>query len=348
MKITESNVESNLESWRLRIDKAWSKSVESVIEVGRLIRQAKQELGVSYSLLETKLPFSSSVAAYLVKIADNPVLSNPVYFNKLPNSYNTLYHLAGVEEQELVDKLEKGEITPNFTLLSAKAIKAPSKNIVATKATKKQTKESFVVGTISIELPRNVEEFTADLQEFLAKYRGSVAYSFTENSLALEHRKALLKHALARIKVTEAELNTVTYDQLRMLESAAYYLQKEKNQKVMGEIVHNGEVVLRPCLPTDYKDYESLRKLLQKDVITRVGLRKWCVENKVPSQFVELRNIDKELYVWEQVRLVIERADVKGGLKRLRDMATFGKTASIKKLAAKVLKELNRFNNRVE
>lgn len=49
---------SELSEWRARIETAWSRSVESVIEVGNLVKQAKEQLGVSYTLLETELPFS--------------------------------------------------------------------------------------------------------------------------------------------------------------------------------------------------------------------------------------------------------------------------------------------------
>ena len=58
---------TELNEWRSRIEAAWQRSVESVIEVGRLVKQAKDELGVSFALLETELPFSSTVAAFLIK-----------------------------------------------------------------------------------------------------------------------------------------------------------------------------------------------------------------------------------------------------------------------------------------
>ena len=64
--------QKDLAEWRTLIESAWQKSVASVIDVGKLIKQAKDDLGVSYSLLETELPFSSTVAAFLVKIPGNP------------------------------------------------------------------------------------------------------------------------------------------------------------------------------------------------------------------------------------------------------------------------------------
>ena len=61
--------QKELAEWRTRIESAWQKSVQSVIEVGNLVKQAKEPLGVSYTLLETELPFSSTVAAFLIKMA---------------------------------------------------------------------------------------------------------------------------------------------------------------------------------------------------------------------------------------------------------------------------------------
>lgn len=111
-----------VDQWRASIESAWQKSVQSVIEVGRLVKQAKEELGSSYALLETQLPFSSTVAAFLVKIAERPVLSDAQYYSKLPNGYNTLYYLASVDEETLKEQIDKGEVTPNFTIANAKAL----------------------------------------------------------------------------------------------------------------------------------------------------------------------------------------------------------------------------------
>lgn len=132
-----------------------------------------------------------------------------------------------------------------------------------------------------------------------------------------------------------------------MLEDAAHYLAKEKNQKNKAEIVLNGELVTRTCLPSDYKDYERITKLLDHKEITRGFLKKWCIDNKVPNQFTELSSMDKELYIWEQVRLVTEKRDVKGATKRLNDMASYSTIPKIKNLAQKALKEVTRFSNKV-
>jgi len=340
--------EKALTDWRARIELAWQKSVASVIEVGKLIKQAKDELGVSYSLLETELPFSSTVAAFLVKIAEHPVLSNPVYFNKLPNSYNTLYHLTSVDNKQLVKQIESGEISPNYTLHSAKSLRAISPNVVTEKSVleKKTKNPTYEVGTVSIIAPRNIAQFEADLNELLEKYKGSILFTHKQNSLAEHHRQIVNQKALEMISKFESELKSVSLEQMRMLEDAAHFLQKDKNQKHKREIVIDGEIVTRTCLPNDYKDYKQLVKLLGREEIQRGFIKKWCIDNKVPNQFTELKSIDKELYVWEQVRLITEKKDVKGATKRLKDMASRSTIPKIKKLAQQAFDEITRFDKK--
>lgn len=339
---------SELSEWRARIETAWSRSVESVIEVGRMVKQAKEQLGVSYTLLETELPFSSTVAAFLIKIAENPVLSNPAYFARLPNGYNTLYHLTSVDEKQLVQQIENGEITPNFTLARAKFLREalPKKSTLKTLEAKKTKTVTYELGSISFAAPNNVDQFQVDLNELLEKYKGTITHTHKENSLADWHRKIVHQQACEMIAKSEAELKIVSYEELRMLEDAAHFLTKDKNQKTKAELVIKDELVMRTCLPNDYKDLARIQTLLGGEDITRGFLKKWCIENKVPNQFTELSSMDKELYIWEQVRLVSERKDVKGGHKRLKDMASRSTIPSMKTLAQKALKEVTRFDNK--
>jgi len=339
---------AELAAWRTRIETAWQRSVESVIEVGRLVKQAKDQLGVSYSLLETELPFSSTVAAFLIKISENPVLSNPAYHSRLPNGYNTLYYLASVDEKQLIEQIENGEVTPNFTLASAKSLREISPKSTSTKPveTKKPKKVSYELGSISITAPNNTDQFQADLNELMEKYGGTVTYTHKDNSLAEWHKKIVLQQAYEMIKKSESELQNISYEQLRMLEDAAHFLTKEKNQKTKAEVASKGELVTRTCLPDDYKNLAEIKALLGIEEVTRGRLKTWCIVNKVPNQFTELTSMDKELYVWDQVRLVCERKDVKGGLKRLKDLASRSTIPKIKTLAQKALKEVTRFDNK--
>ena len=342
--------EKELHAWRQKIEAAWNKSVASVIEVGKLIKEAKENLGVSYTLLETELPFSSTVAAFLVKIAEHPVLSNPTYYPKLPNSYNTLYHLAKVGEKQLIKQIESGEITPDYTLRSAKSLGETVPRVAKASdaaASPKAKSTMYEVGTISISTPTLLDNFEVELAALLEKYKGEITLTKRESSLAEWHREQLYAQALEKIAKSESEFKNITLDQMRMLEDAAHFLQRDKSQKHRREIVINGELVLRTCLPNDYKDIKAVQRLLGQKDITRAVLKNWCIENKVPNQFTELKSMDKELYIWEQVRLITEKKDVRGGLKRLKDLASRSTIPKIKAQAQKALSEVTRFDRKV-
>jgi len=340
--------EHELAEWRTRIETAWSKSVESVIQVGRMVKQAKEELGVSFSLLETQLPFSSTVAAFLIKIAENPVLSNPAYYSRLPNAYNTLYHLTSVDEGQLIEQLESGEISPNFTLARAKSLREAKPSPKFTKADEQPLKKAptYTVGTLSIAAPVDISKFHADLKKLLDKYEGTVNYTHAPDSLAELHRATLNEQSLLKVKEGESNFEELDHENLRILEDAAHYLSKKPNKKDQFQIVTDGKLRTRECLPSTYKDLARIQQLLGIEHVTRGQLVKWCSEHNIPNQFTKLDVMDKELYIWEQARLVTDRKDVKGGLKRLNDLATRSTVENIKSLAQTVFNELTRFDNR--
>jgi len=313
-----------------------------------MVKEAKEALGVSYTLLETELPFSSTVAAFLIKIAENPVLSNPAYFSRLPNGYNTLYHLTSVDEGQLIEQIESGEISPNFTLARAKSLREAKPNSKSSKAEAPSVPkaQTYTVGTLSIAAPAEISKFHADLKKLLEKYGGTINYTHAPDSLAELHRATLNEQALLKVEEGESNFEGLDHEDLRILEDAAHYLSKKKNKKDKFEIVIKGQLEIRECLPSNYKDLVRLQELLGIEHITRGQLIKWCSEHNIPNQFTELDVMDKELYIWEQARLVTDRKDVKGGLKRLNDLATRSTVENIKSLAQSVLNELTRFDNR--
>jgi len=210
-----------LAKWRLKIELAWQKSVEGVIEVGKLVKQAKDELGVSFTLLATELPFSSSVAAYLIKIAENPVLTNPEYFSRLPNSYNTLYHLTSVNEVQLIKQIENGEITPSFTLEKAKTLKADAPLIKSESKpglheSKNSRQVTYEVGNIHITTTSNIESFQNELKILLEKYKGNITYTHKPSSLANFHEAKLLNKAYEKLNQYESQLQSINLDDLRL------------------------------------------------------------------------------------------------------------------------------------
>lgn len=348
MAKTAAATTADIDVWKARIDQAWQKSVQSTVDCGRLVKEAKEELGVSFALLETELPFSSTVAAFLIKIAEHPVLSNPQYFSNLPNGYNTLYHLSAIEAPELKKKITAGEVTANTTVERARALKAsasaPDEQAISDQSSKAQIKVD--VGVVAISSQADVSEFQADLEAMLAKYDGSVKYSSKDGSLKATNHALLLEQAHDQISQCESQLKNITLAELRMIEEAAHSMTTEKVVKNKQIVNVDGELVERVCLPKTHPHYAALKKLTGKKDITRGALKHWCVENKVPSQFLELSSLDKELYVWEQARLVLENKDKAGGLKRLKSMASRSTIPKMKALAVLIVEEITRFDNK--
>ena len=109
---------SNRRDWQYhadRINKAWGKRVEGVIETGRALIEAQDELeGQSFrSLVESsELPFSRGTAIKLIKIAEHPILSSGSHVNHLPESWGTLYELTRLRHNVLLAKLKDGSLNP--------------------------------------------------------------------------------------------------------------------------------------------------------------------------------------------------------------------------------------------
>jgi hypothetical protein len=90
---------------------AWQQSVESVIECGRILIEAKRKVGHgNWLTFVEKLKFSDRTAEMLIKIAMHPVLSNPKHVSNLPRSWGTLHRLTCLEQSDLEELLKDGTV----------------------------------------------------------------------------------------------------------------------------------------------------------------------------------------------------------------------------------------------
>lgn len=111
-----SYTKKNLTEYATKIATAWHKATESILEVGRLLLDAKEELSVvefrelKRGLIEARI-MSPSTLSKLQRIAGNAILTKPDYQELLPPSYETLYQLSGHEDQTLEEKILEGKIT---------------------------------------------------------------------------------------------------------------------------------------------------------------------------------------------------------------------------------------------
>lgn len=94
------------------------KSVEAIIQTGRLLLKAKEILahGEWCRMFDERLvPFGVRSAQRLMKIASHPQLSNATHVSYLPPSWGTLYELTKADDLRLKNALHDGLITPDMS-----------------------------------------------------------------------------------------------------------------------------------------------------------------------------------------------------------------------------------------
>ncbi len=118
------------EQWANRISTELGKTVEAILDVGRLLVQAKADLdhGEWGRMFEERLlPFTQNTAHRLMLIAKHPVLSNCAHGHNLPPSWRTLYDLARIPEPTLKRAITDGLVTPEMERKHIKALLPPKR-----------------------------------------------------------------------------------------------------------------------------------------------------------------------------------------------------------------------------
>jgi hypothetical protein len=112
--------------------------------------------------------FDASILSMYKKIGNNAALQSEKNREKLPPSYNTLYHLAFSDPQRLNAALEKGKINQKTTLEQAKKFSAVDKKQRATQSPRKA--KSLTI-SVSIKVPSFSESKLRVLRNTLAKFK---------------------------------------------------------------------------------------------------------------------------------------------------------------------------------
>jgi len=104
--------------WAIRISAAWQKSVDSIIETGRLLLAAKADPKMQHgewgTMVESDLPFNRHTAHKLMQIAGDKRLTNVSQGKHLPPSWTTLYELTKLDDATFDQKLRDGSINPEM------------------------------------------------------------------------------------------------------------------------------------------------------------------------------------------------------------------------------------------
>ena len=112
------------EPWRNRIENAWAKTVQAIVETGKILIEAKAALdrGLFLKMIKAELPFSADTAQRLMRIARHPILSDAANSRHLPPTWTTLSELSQLSEEMALAKIQSGEIHPRLDGSQAKAL----------------------------------------------------------------------------------------------------------------------------------------------------------------------------------------------------------------------------------
>lgn len=117
-------VSKSREEWAAVINAEWRKSIESIIQTGRDLVQAKAELshGDYEAMCREDIDFSPEMARGLRGIAEHPEIGKAKGPTDLPPSWSVLASLSELNEGEFKWAKERGLISTKTTLGGARAI----------------------------------------------------------------------------------------------------------------------------------------------------------------------------------------------------------------------------------
>jgi N6-adenosine-specific RNA methylase IME4 len=102
--------------WAEKISARWHKTRQGAIEVGRLLIEAKAQLGHGSftAMIEADLPFGARTAQNLMKIAGDPRITNAKFTSLLPASWATLHEISQLDDSEFEAGINSGLIRPDM------------------------------------------------------------------------------------------------------------------------------------------------------------------------------------------------------------------------------------------
>ena len=163
---------TSIDAWVIKITQQVEKSAQSLVELGQLFIDAKEDLGHGKwqdMFAPNKLRFSQRTAEKLMQVAKNTALANPPNSASLPPSLDALVTLAQMDAQSVQSGIDQGSIGPCMTI-------AQAKQLVHDKLEQKPTKPKkpfafnaflkFIVEKVNLKVPNEQrEKFLAALTE---------------------------------------------------------------------------------------------------------------------------------------------------------------------------------------
>ncbi|MEQ2005163.1 MAG: hypothetical protein ABMA26_00075 [Limisphaerales bacterium] len=122
---------ASVDDWVEDIRRANGGSTRAIVELGRLIREAKEALGHGkwLALFKQKRPgFGLRRAEMLLKIGGNEALAKSQWFANLPHGIVVLYELSHIPADQLERLLDVGKVHQRLTRAQARTLAGRDKN----------------------------------------------------------------------------------------------------------------------------------------------------------------------------------------------------------------------------
>ncbi len=102
--------------WAEKISASWRATLDSVIETGRHLVAAKEDLehGEFEAMIERDLPFGPRTARMLMTVSRDQRLSDRNHGSVLPPSWRTLYELTKLDDSTFAARIADGSIRPDL------------------------------------------------------------------------------------------------------------------------------------------------------------------------------------------------------------------------------------------
>jgi Protein of unknown function (DUF3102) len=124
--LTPTDAKDARQKWANRIHARWAKAVGAIVETGKQLIVAKDDIpyGEFHYMIHNELPFSGSTAERLMAIARHKILSQSAQARNLPAHWTTLAELSRLPPRRVVTLINDGSISPKIGRREAEVLVA--------------------------------------------------------------------------------------------------------------------------------------------------------------------------------------------------------------------------------
>ncbi len=302
------------QSFSDRISASWRQATESILETGRLLVEAENQLSELefLNLIET-LPFTQSTATKLITIGQTAHLE--AYKRHLPPHWTTIYELALMPEEQLKGEIETGHINPSTERQSVVAIRRDETAAIPIAGVSQTDSPTANAAFGRIEIPESFDRnkvglFQQELTDLLDKYGAEFYPDTTKKGMFRVRREALANEMSAWLTKREKSYNKakLSDNDIKVLEDAFSQVKGKMVYHENADGTFDKNDIRHPDHP--YHGW-SLANLFH-----------YCRENMIVSSWTRIREIDKTAWVKQLVLShsqgnAAQRLDSKRKLERL-------------------------------